>query len=143
MSVTVQQVFDMAIHTIDEQNESTGSTVTVDTTEYKSRTISILNTVIPRLYPYSSNYDTSGPGRPAPKILACNNYSSPDFTQVIDLDDTLCLSVMPFFLAAQLVSAENVELASWMMNLYRENFADLRNKVPAEFERISTPYGLF
>ena len=43
--VSVQQVFDMAIHLMDEQNESTGATVTVDTQEYKFRTISILNSI--------------------------------------------------------------------------------------------------
>lgn len=141
--VTVQQVFDMAIHAIDEQSESNGETSTVDTTEYKSRTISILNSVIPRLYPYSGNYDPGTSGRPTPAILAWGDYSEPAFDQEIGLDDTLCLSVLPFFLAAQLISAENAELASWFMNLYRENLNDLRNRVPAEFERISTPYGTF
>lgn len=143
MAVTVQQVFDMAIHAIDEQSESSGATSTVDTQEYKFRTISILNSVIPRLYPFSGNYDDSASGRPTPMTLLWNNYKDPDFTQVIDLDDTLCLSVLPFFLSAQLISAENAELASWFMNLYRETFNDIRNRVPAEFERIPTPYGAF
>lgn len=39
--VTVQQVFDTAIHLMDEQNESNGGTQTVDTDEYRFRTISI------------------------------------------------------------------------------------------------------
>lgn len=143
MAVTVQQIFDMAIHAIDEQSESSGETITVDTTEYKSRTISILNSVIPRLYPYSGNYEPGEAGRPTPKILTWGDYRNPDFTQTIDLDDTLCLSVLPFFLAAQLISAENAELASWFMNLYRENFNDLRNRIPADFEPIPTPYGTF
>lgn len=143
MAVTVQQVFDMAIHAIDEQNESSGATDTVDTQEYKYRTISILNSVIPRLYPFSGDYDGAGAGRPTPQILTCIDYREPDFEQVIGLDDTLCLSVLPLFLAAQLISAENAELASWFMNLYRETFNDIRNRIPAEFERISMPYGAF
>ena len=49
MTITVQQVFDQAIHLMDEQNETTGATITADTAEYKSRTISILNTAIARL----------------------------------------------------------------------------------------------
>ena len=52
--VTVQEIFDMAIHLMDEQRETDGSTVTVDTSEYKYRTISILNTVIPRVFNYST-----------------------------------------------------------------------------------------
>lgn len=141
--VTVQQIFDMAIHLMDEQNESNGGTITVDTQEYKFRTISILNSVIPALYPYSGNYDSQGTGRPMPAILLVNEYRNPDFEQSIDLDDVLCLTVLPYYLAAQLLSAENEVLSAWFMNRYREAFNDLRNRIPADFEKISTPYGLF
>ena len=141
--VTVQQIFDMAIHLMDEQSESNGGTGTVDTAEYKYRTISILNSVIPALYPYSGNYEPVASGRPTAQILEWGNYQNPDFTQAVDLDDTLCLSVLPYYLAAQLLSAENETLSAWFMNRYREAFNDLRNRIPAEFEKISTPYGLF
>lgn len=141
--VTVQQVFDMAIHLMDEQNETTGATGTVDTNEYKSRTISILNSVIPALYPFSGDYDAGEAGRPVPQILEWGDYKNPNFTQTIALDDTLCLSLLPYFLAAQLLSAENEVLSAWFMNRYREAFADLRNRVPADFVKIATPYGTF
>lgn len=141
--VTVQQVFDMAIHLMDEQNENNGTTVTVDTQEYKFRTISILNSVIPALYPYSGNYDSQGTGRPMPAILLVDEYRNPDFEQGIDLDDVLCLAVLPYYLAAQLLAGENETLAAWFMNRYREAFVDLRDMVPAEFEPISMPYGAF
>lgn len=141
--VTVQQVFDMAIHIIDEQNETNGATVTVDTNEYKYRTISILNSVIPRLYPYSGNYKQTATGRPAPAQLYADNYQNPDMEQVIPLDDVLSLALLPYFLAAQLVSAENTDLANWCMNIFNNHFIDLREKVPGDFERIATPYGTF
>ena len=143
MNITVQQIFDQAIHLMDEQNETTGSTMTVDTSEYKSRTISILNTAIPRLYPYSSNFDRSVKGRPSSEILESGDYSNPDFTQVIMLDDDLCLGLLPFYLAAQLLSGENEALAAWFMTQYRENLNDFKRNIPASFEQISTPYGLF
>ena len=143
MNITVQQIFDQAIHLMDEQNETTGSTMTVDTSEYKSRTISILNTAIPRLYPYSSNFDRTASGRPASKILESGDYSNRDFTQVIMLDDDLCLGLLPFYLAAQLLSGENEALAAWFMTQYRENLNDFKRNIPASFEQISTPYGLF
>ena len=143
MTTTVQQVFDQAIHLMDEQNESTGATGTVDTNEYKSRTISILNTVIPRLYPYSSNYDRESKGRPKARTLYCDNYSEPDFDQIIMLDDAISLSVLPFYLVAHLLSGENDSLAAWFMNQYRENLADIKRETAASFEAISTPYGLF
>lgn len=140
---TVQQIFDMAIHLMDEQSESDGATGTVDTNEYKYRTISILNGVIPRLYTYSSTYTDKGKGRNAPRQLYADDYASPDFEQTIPLDDVLSLSLLPYYLAAQLLIAENETLSAWFMNLYREGFSDIRNKALADFESISTPYGLF
>ena len=141
--ITVQQVFDQAIHLMDEQNESNGSTVTVDTKEYKSRTISILNTAIPRLYPFSSNYNRAVAGRPRSNVLYCDDYNEPDFEQIIVLDDDLCLGLLPFYLAAQLLSGENEALAAWFMTQYRENLNEFRRNVTASFEQISTPYGTF
>lgn len=141
--VTVQQIFDMAIHLMDEQGESNGSTSTVDTQEYKFRTISILNSAIPALYPFSGNYTAGTSGRPAPAQLYTDDYKNPDFEQVIPLDDVLSLACLPYYLAAQLLSGENENLAAWFMNRYREALAYLRDMVPAEFEAISTPYGGF
>lgn len=143
MIITVQQVFDQAIHLMDEQNETTGATLTADTAEYKSRTISILNTAIARLYPYSSNYDREYPGRTYPEILQADDHSNPDFTQKIMLDDSLCLSLLPLYLAAQLLSGENESLASWFMAQYRETLTEVKRSILGTFEKISTPYGLF
>lgn len=143
MTITVQQVFDQAIHLMDEQNETTGATLTADTAEYKSRTISILNTAIARLYPYSSNYRSDTDGLGEPEMLAAYDHANPDFEQIIMLDDAICLGLLPFYLAAQLLSGENEALASWFMAQYRENLADVKRNLPGAFERISTPYGLF
>jgi hypothetical protein len=79
----VQEIFDMAIHLMDEQSENSGVTVTVDTQEYKYRTISILNSVIPAIQVYSSDYDRTGFGRPTANILIADNPSNPDFNQKI------------------------------------------------------------
>lgn len=140
---TVQQIFDMAIHLMDEQSESNGSTGTVDTKEYQFRTISILNSVIPRLYLYSSNYTDKGKGRNAPRQLTANDYAEPDFTQSIPLDDVLSMSLLPYYLTAQLLSVENETLSAWFRSQYQENLNDLRNRMLADFEPISTPYGGF
>jgi hypothetical protein len=139
----VQEIYDMAIHLMDEQNEDNGNTETMDTEEYRFRTISILNTAIPALYPYSGTFVNSGIGRPSVQILRANDHAKPDFSQQIPLDDTLCYSVLPYFLAAQLLSGENEDLAAWFLSRYREAFLDLRNKVPGEFEPIRPVYGLF
>lgn len=141
--VTVQQVYDMAIHLMDEQSESNGDTVTTDTAEYKFRTISILNSAIPLLYPYSGNYSAGTSGRPSCRQLYYDDYADPDFEQTIPLDDTLSLSCLPYYLAAMLISSENDTLANWFMTQYRVALNDLRAKVPADFVSISMPYGGF
>lgn len=140
---TVQQIFDMAIHLMDEQNESTGATGTVDTDEYKFRTISILNSIIPALYAFSDTYRNRDGKRSAPRQLSWDDYKNPDFEQTIPLDDVVSLTLLPYYLAAQLLSGENESLAAWFMNRYRELLMEVRDGVPAEFEQISTPYGLF
>ena len=81
---TAQQVFDIAIHMMDEQNETTGATVTGDTEEYRLRTLSILNAVMPSLYPYSDTYDSTKPGRPVCPVLSQREgHNAPDLTQQI------------------------------------------------------------
>ena len=52
----VQNVFDQAIHLMDAQNESTGSTTTADTKEYALRTPNIINTLLDQVYPYSGTH---------------------------------------------------------------------------------------
>jgi hypothetical protein len=128
---------------MDEQSESTGSPLTADTQEYRYRTISILNSLLPALYPFSDNYDTSGVGRPVCPPLVATDYRNPDFTQAIPVDDTLARAVLPFGLAAYLLAPENESLSIVFKNQYQQTFADLRNRIPGAFEPISTPYGLF
>lgn len=142
--ITAQQVFDMAIHLMDEQAETTGSTGTTDTQEYKYRTISILNTVLPQLYPYSDTCDRTGIGRPVCPVLEIpKDYNKPDLTQQIPLDETLALGVLPYALAAHLLSGENETLSAWFLARYTQAFGDLRSKIPGTFEPIAAPYGLF
>ena len=141
--VTVQKIYDAAIDLMDEQDETSGSTQTRDTREYEVRTISILNIALPVLYPFSSNCDRSLPGRPMPAPLLADNRREPDFTQEIPLDDALCWALLPFWLASLLRSGEDTEFSMRMMTEYNNALASIRDLVPAEFEVISTPYGLF
>lgn len=141
--VTVQEIFDAAIDLMDELNESTGATVTVDTKEYKLRTISILNTAIPQLYPYSSSYDPTASGRPSAVALSANDRKEPDFDQDIPLDDDLCWALLPFYLASLLSTTEDADFSMRMMTEYNKALSELKDKTPAEFEPISLPYGGF
>lgn len=143
--ITIQQVFDTAIHMMDEQNEASGVTKTQDTMPYLVRTISILNAIMPSLFPYSDTYPQEAVSgrRPVCPMLQVTDYRDPDFSQQIPLDDSLAIGVLPYALAAHLLAGENDELAAFFNNKYMMAFGDLREKVPASFERIETPYGLF
>ena len=140
---TVQTVFDIAIHMMDEQSQQDGNTIYADTQEYQFRTIPILNTAIQALYPYSDTCSAAGSGRPICPMLLTEKSSSPDFSQEVPLDDALAVGVLPYALAAHLLSAENQDLSHWFLNRYNHLFADLLQKIPRAFEPISTPYGLF
>ena len=140
---TVQNVFDMAIHMMDEQEESSGTTLTEDTAEYRHRTISIINAVIPALLPFSDTNDEQQGGRtPVPQLWG-SEQGEADFEQMIPLDDTLALGVLPYALAAHLTATENEELSAWFMNRYTMAFSDLRTRIPGTFQPIKAPYGFF
>ena len=47
--MTGREVFDIAINLLDEQNESSGETLTADTKEYQLRAVRLLNSILPRL----------------------------------------------------------------------------------------------
>lgn len=133
MSTTAQDIFDMAIFLMDEQNESTGSTDTSDTKEYKSRTLGILNVLRHEVYPYSDTYKNSGEGRPiCPEIT--------DFETPIALDDSIAQGVLPYGLAYHLLLGENDTLASFFSQRYQELIMQQR-QLPAEFEEIPLSYG--
>lgn len=141
---TVQQIFDMAIHLMDEQSETNGKTQTTDTAEYKYRTISILNALLPTIYPYTDSADRSKPGRPQiPMLKIPQEYAEPDFTQEVPVDDSIATGVLPYGLAAHLLASENDALSAWFLQRFNQAFYEIRSFMPASFEPISAPYGLF
>lgn len=141
--VDIQQIFDMAMDLMDEADETSGSTDTMDTKEYRIRTISILNSGIQLLYPYSSNCDRTVAGRPYAEPLVADERKEPDFSQILPIDDALCLALLPFYLASLLRAGEDGEFSARMMNEFNRAFAELRSAVPAQFEQIIPAYGLY
>lgn len=127
---TGNEVFDLAVHLMDEQNESNGKTRTQDTKEYEYRTLSILNVLCPELYPYSDTYPESETGkRPIiPMVTAMD--------QAIDLDDAICRSVLPYGLAAHLLLGEDDAKASFFNQRYQELLSQLRSRSMAVWEDI-------
>jgi len=135
MATTAQKVFDIAMGLIDEVDENSGSTNTSDTLEYKQRTLLILNALRGELYPYSDTYSVIAAGtRPICTAITA-------LTDVLDLDDFLAQSVLPYGLAAQLLVDENPSSASFLQQRYAE-LTQKASKIPVESEDITDVYGV-
>ncbi len=97
--MTVQDVFDKAIRLMDEQNESTGATVTTDTKEYLVRTPDILDSILARV-----------------SLVAGSAYTRvKTMADEIGLDDAVVSGVLPYYLASALIAIESQDsgLASY------------------------------
>lgn len=125
---TAQTVFDLAIALMD----STASGE--DNEEYKNRALQILNIIAGELYPFSDTYESDDEGRPTVAVIKA-------FDKPIDLDDYICMSVMPYGLAAHLLLAEDPATASFFQQRYDELKARLSVGVPAVSEDIVDVYG--
>lgn len=132
---TAQQVFDIAIHLMDAQNESTGSTETADTKEYRLRTPSLLNSILDRAYPASDNWPAAEDGkRPVcPKVTA--------MTDEIDLDERICTGILPYGLAGLLLTEENPALANFFWQTFLEQLEEAKRGAPSGIDSIEDVYG--
>lgn len=132
---TVQDVFDIAIRLMDAQNESTGSTDTADTKEYRLRTPSLLNSILDRAYPASDNWPEAEDGkRPVcPKIA--------EMTDEIDLDERICTGLLPYGLAGLLLTEENPTLSNFFWQTFLEQLEEAKRQRPAREGGVEDTYG--
>ena len=132
---TVQSVFDIAIHLMDAQNAATGGTDTADTREYALRTPALLNSLLDRVYPFSDTFAPAEGGKRAlcPKVSAMED--------ALDLDEGLCTGVLPYGLAALLLSEENPALANFFHATFMTQLRAFGAALTAEFEPIEDVYG--
>ena len=136
MARTVREIFDAAIHLIDAQNESTGSTDTTDTKEYKVRAAKLLSTLLNEAYPYSDTWSPAEDGtRPTHPPVT-------ELTDEVDMDDFICLSALPAGLAALFVFDEDKDKYNAFWGDYMNRLAQARATLPASsgFEDIENPY---
>lgn len=134
---TVQDVFDIAIRLMDAQNESTGSTDTADTKEYKLRTPSLLNSLLDRVYSGSDTYPASSGG----KRPVCQKVSL--MTDALDLDERICTGVLPYGLAGLLLSEENPNLGDFFWQTFLEQLEEAKRGMPTEIGAVEDVYGGF
>ena len=135
---TVQFVFDMAIHLMDAQNESTGATNTTDTHEYALRAPNLLNTLLDQVYPYSSTYpDLEDGSKDRPSLPSITMLED-----MLDLDDYICRNVLPYGLAGLLLTEENPTQANFFWQTYLENLNTAKNRLPSGgIESVEDVYG--
>ena len=128
-------VFELAIHLMDEGSPSTGEADTVDTKEYRNRTVPILNVLNVECYPYSDTYEKGEEGkRPVcPEVV--------DMDAPLPLDDGICRGVLPYGLAAHLLLGEDDEKAAYFNQRYEEKLAQMGRMLPAMEEEIPLAYG--
>ncbi len=137
MATNAQQVFELAMHLMDETNEATGKADNADTKEYKNRTIAILNILRVECYPYSDTYQVVEPG----KRPICPEIPAGDFTSPIGLDDGICQGVLPYGLAAKLLLGEDDDKAGFFQQCYEERLAQMAQSLPTVAGDIEDLYG--
>ena len=138
-TITGDAVFQRAITMMDELNDS-GEYNHADTTEYRNRTLPILNILQGELYFYSDTFpkwQEWDSGR-RPVLMPITSFEQP-----IDLDDYCAGTVMPYGLAAHLLLDENPSAAGFFQQRYEELLRSLmsgRGKLAAS-EDIEDIYG--
>jgi hypothetical protein len=132
---TAEEIFTMAIHLMDQQNDATGAAAGREVAVYRTRALSVLNGILPALRPFS-DAGPEGPGRPpCPPLTA--------FSQAVPVDDALARGVLPYALAAHLLAGEDSDLSLWFQRQYALQLAELQAQTPGRWEAISMPYGAF
>lgn len=117
---TALEIFNLTMALADEQ-DSNGNGDNADTTEYKNRTIPILNTLINEVYPYSDTYQAYVEGK-RPTLMPITEWD-----EYIDLDDAICYSALPYGLGSVLYADENPTLANFFRSIYESWLIRLRS----------------
>lgn len=124
--MTGQAIFDKAMALADAKGE--------DTQEYKNRAVSLLNILTGELYPYSDTFTAAQSGkRPVATLIR-------SLSDTVDLDDYCAGSILPYGLAAHLLTTEDPNLASFLQQRYEEMKALVARGFPQEFEAIEDAY---
>lgn len=133
---TATDVFNIAMSLMDEINETTGLPNEGDTAEYKARSLFIINMLRGELYPFSDTYKEAKKTGKRPIVAAVT-----DFNSSINLDDYICQSILPYGLAAHLLTDENPQSANFFLQRYAELKTRLAIGLPQESEDITDIYG--
>lgn len=129
----VSDVFDSAMAIMDELDDA-GSSENTDTADYRNRTPAIMNILIGECYPYSENYAAGKKRSGWTPVTSDGDY-------IDGVDDTICLTVMPYGLASGLLVDENPSAASFFQQRYEALLSRFGKELPADWESIGDVYG--
>lgn len=125
--MTGREVFDVAMNLLDEQNESSGDTLTADTKEYQLRSVRLLNSLLPRLC-----------------VLTGKTYVAlADDSSDMPVSDAVSSGVASYELAALIAQTEgDTEIADRLRRDGEANLQEIASREePAVMEDITDVYG--
>ena len=87
------------------------------------------------MYPASDTYQSGASGqRPV-----CQKVS--EFTDELDLDERICLGVLPYGLAGLLLTEENPTMSDFFWQTFLEQLEEAKRSIPAGEEAVENAYG--
>lgn len=119
---TVREVYEAALAIMHEP----------DDTNYTTRVVSLVNTLIGQCWQMSAEYDTGRRDMWVPVTVQTD--------EIVGIDQNIALAVMPYGLAALLYIDEDAARSNSWWQIYQETLADSRRN-PAAFEPIIDFYG--
>lgn len=135
MAQTVQDIFTLAIHLMNEGDDETGLADTADNKEFRFRAVPILNLLQQECLSGSDTVKQRQAGvRSVLPVLRT-------MEDVVELDDGICLTVLPYGLAAYLVQEINPEMSQKLLGRYQKLLLEAKRQIPAVTEDILRPYG--
>lgn len=130
----VQRIYDLAIRLMDAQDPTNGRTDMAENREYRLRTPDLLNSVLHRARDASREpLDPQGRRLPCPQVT--------DMDSEIPLDERVCLGVLPYALAALLLSEEDPSRANFFWQSFEELLRQAQRQLPAPIEAVEDLYG--
>lgn len=131
---TVQRVFDQAIRLMDAQDQLSGQTDIAENREYRLRTPDLLNSILHRARDASLE-----PTDPLGHRLPCSRVSTME--DEIPLDERVTSGVLPYGLAALLLSEEDPARANFFWQSFLQLLLEAQRAIPAPIEAVEDMYG--
>lgn len=140
--MTVKEIYDITMALMDEMidNKTIEANPEADyksTKDYTARTPGILTILQTQVISYLKRF-----GADIDFVEPLENMDSE-----MSVDDSICMGVLPYGLAARLLGQEDTSLSSYFSNLYDTNLAMARDsiddKYTAEQKERENVYGLF